>query len=111
MKTKDSNLYITLSKSFLAKTSAEANKRAMKSFTGEKDEGKDTLYYDTTEMVLNDETEVEYDVARDTLDIRISSDLGYFSWSIPVNLDLKIAIIESVTKQFNKVKSMLESAK
>ncbi len=111
MKTKESNLYITLSKSFLAKTSVEANKRAMKAFPNSDDEGKNTLYYDTSDMVLNDEAEVEYDVDANKLSITIDSDLGCFSWSIPLALDIKIGIIESVTKQFNKLKSMLESAK
>jgi len=112
MKTKDSFLWITLKKSFLDKTSAAANKRAIEEFRGEpKEEAKDTLYYNSADLNLNDEAQVEYKPDEDTLEVRVDSDLGYFSYSIPLGLDIKISIIEGVTKQFNKVKSMLESAK
>ena len=110
MKTKETTPYVTLSKSFLAKESVAANKRAFEAFHGESDEhNKDTLFWDWKN--LETDTEVNFKPEDDEIEITINSNLGYFNFTIPIDLDFKMGIIKAVTKQFNKVKSMLESAK
>lgn len=110
MKTKDTTPYITLNKDFLTKESAAANKRAFEAFSGQSDEeNKNTLFWDWEN--LDTTTGIEFKPDDEEIDITIQSKLGYFSFQIPVDLEFKIGIIEAVTKQFNKIKSMLESAK
>ena len=110
MSTKETRFDITLFQKFLDKESAAAHKRAKQRYSGE-DEAyqKDAMYFPDDDCSIGDTTEVEYD--EDGLSVTFTSNLGYFTFTIPLNLDFKVAIIEDTTKQFNKVKSMLESAK
>jgi hypothetical protein len=110
MKTKETRFDITLSQKFLDKEGPAAHKRGRQRFSGE-DEAyqKDAMYFPDEDCTIGDEAEVEYD--ENGLSITFGSDLGYFSFSIPLNLEVKVGIIEDVTKQFNKIKSMLESTK
>jgi len=94
----------TLSKSFIEKTKEAANKRAIKQYDDENDDG---LLYEGLKHSVEEMT-IEDNCIKVGIDVK---DLGWINLDIPLTVEDLTDIIELSVKKLNKFKTALEVLK
>lgn len=98
-------MYVNLNEQFLEKTKEKARKESIES-VGE-EEGKHNLMYPETKEDEIHSLEIE----DNQITIDIENELGYFSFTIPLDADTLEQLLTVVIKRMNKIKTLLESVK